>query len=326
MTSTTGSMRAVMHARYGGPEVLTLASIDRPRPGRGEVLVAVHASTVNRTDCGVRAATPFISRFFTGLLKPKHTTVGSEFAGVVEELGTEVEEFAVGDHVFGVTIEANAEFVRVRAAGAITTMPDGLTFEETAPIGDGGILALTCLDQSGVRSGQRIVIYGASGAIGTAAVQLAKHRGAHVTAVTDTARVDLVRSLGADEVIDYTVEDFTTNGQRYDVVLDAVGKHSYRRCRHSIVKGGVFATTDLGFAWHVPPLTLLSRVVGPHRVRLPIPTYNKANLLEIKAAVEAGAFRAIIDRSYPLTEFAEATCYVETGHKTGNVVLVIAPA
>jgi NADPH:quinone reductase-like Zn-dependent oxidoreductase len=288
----------------------------------------VHATTVNRTDCGFRSAKPFFTRLFTGLRRPKHRTLGSEFAGVIEQVGSAVTEFAVGDRVFGVNMQtfgAHADLMCMRASGAITTMPEGMAFDEAAPVGDGGTIALACLGQCGVQAGQRILIYGASGAIGTAAVQLARHLGAHVTAVCNTKNLELVRSLGADEVIDYTVDDFTQNGQRYDVVLDAVGKHSYRRCRRSIVRGGTFATTDLGFGWHVPPLTLITRVIGAHRVRLPIPTYDKANLLALKHLVEAGEFRPVIDRRYPFADVVEATRYVETQQKTGNVVLLVAP-
>ncbi len=323
------TMRAVVHTRYGGPEVLAMQSVPHPVPGPDEVLVAVHATTVNRSDCGYRSAKPFIARAFTGIRRPKHRTLGSEFAGVVEQVGSAVTEFAVGDRVFGVneqTFGANAELMPIRASGAIATMPAGTTFDEMAPVGDGGTIALACLRQCGVRAGQRVLIYGASGAIGTAAVQLAKHLGAHVTAVCTAASLDLVRSLGADEVLDHEVDDFTANGERYDVVLDAVGKHSYRRCRRSVVRSGVFATTDLGFMWHVPPLTLMSRawrVFGLPRVRLPIPTYNKANLLDLKEAFESGAYRAVIDRRYPLAEFDAATRYVETQRKVGNVVLTV---
>ena len=200
------------------------------------------------------------------------------------------------------------------------------TFAEAAAAPDGVIIARACLRRADLRSGRSILIYGASGAIGTAGVQLARHAGAHVTAVCDTKHLELVKSLGADEVIDYTQEDFTKSGKKYDVVFDAVGKSSFRRCRRSIVRGGLYVETDLGFMWHVPLLALatrLTRLVGGKRVTLAVPTYNAAELAFLKGLIEAGEYRAVIDRSYPLEQIVEATTYVETGQKTGNVVITV---
>ena len=317
-------MKAVVFDRYGPPEVLRVEEIERPAPKEGEVLVKVHATTVNRSDCGHRGAEPFFSRIFTGLLRPKYRTPGMELAGEVVEIGDGVDEFAVGDEVFGLKgTGANAEYVCVRAGGALAHKPTSLTFEEAASVSDGACIALACLQRGNLREGSRILIYGASGSIGTAAVQLAKSFGAHVTAVCDTARVELVRSLGADEVVDYTKEDFTRNGETYDVVFDAVGKHSFRRSRSSIKDGGVFLETDLGFMWHVPPLALATRWIGDKKVTLPIPKYSKEDVLYVKELIEAGKYRPVIDRTYPLDDVVEATRYVETGQKTGNVVLTL---
>ena len=316
-------MRAVVHDKYGPPEVLRVADVPRPTPEEHEVLVKVHASTVTRTDCGHRAAEPFFTRVFTGLLRPKRRIVGMELAGEVEAVGATVKEFAVGDRVFGVRSGANAEFVCVREQGALAHMPTGLTFEEAAPVSDGAIIALACLRKPGPLDGRRILVYGASGAIGTAAVQLAKHFGAHVTAVCNTKNVELVRSLGADEVVDYLQDDFTKNGKTYEVIVDAVGKHSFRRCRRSLEPSGVYIETDLGFMWHVPPLALLTRWIGDKRVTIPLPAYTKENVLFVKELVDAGKFRAVIDRRYRLEDVVEATKYVETGQKTGNVVLTV---
>ena len=320
-------MRAVVHDRYGGPEVLRLEEIDRPVPADDEVLVRVEATTVNRSDCGWRSATPFFSRVFTGLRRPKRRILGMEFAGVVEAVGPSVTEFAAGDEVFGVKGRgAHAEFTSIRESAALAHKPAGMTFEEAAAVCDGAIIALTCLRKAGLRPGQSIVVYGASGSIGTAGVQLARHFGAEVTAVCTTKNVELVRSLGADEVVDYTREDFTRNGKTYDVVFDAVGKHSFRRCRRSVKPGGVYVETDLGFMWHVPPLTLLTRWIGDKRVTIPIPRYTKEEVLFLKGLIEAGEYRAVIDRRYPLEDVVEATRYVETGQKTGNVVLTVGDA
>jgi NADPH:quinone reductase-like Zn-dependent oxidoreductase len=317
-------MRAVVYDRYGPPDVLRLEDVERPVPEDDEVLVKIHATTVNRTDTGLRSAEFFISRFLTGLRRPKRHILGMEFAGEVEAVGPAVTEFAVGDHVFGVKgFGAHAEFVCVRESAALAHKPAGMSFAEAASVCDGATIALACLRKAGPLEGRSILIYGASGAIGTASVQLAKHFGAHVTAVCNTKNVELVRSLGADRVIDYTQEDFTKNGETYDVVFDAVGKHSFRRCRGSLKPHGIYIETDLGFMWHVPPLALLTRWIGDKRVTLPIPKYTKENVLFVKELIEAGEYRAVIDRRYPLADVVEATKYVETGQKTGNVVLTV---
>lgn len=317
-------MKAVVFDRYGPPDVLRVEEIERPAPKEDEVLVKVHATTVNRSDCGFRGAEPFFARVFTGLLRPKYRTPGMEFAGEVAAVGGAVSQFAVGDEVFGLRGSgANAEYVCVRERGALAHKPAGMTFEEAASVSDGACIALASLRKADLREGRSILIYGASGSIGTAAVQLAKAFGAHVTAVCATSSVELVRSLGADEVVDYTQEDFTENGETYDVVFDAVGKHSFRRSRRSVKPGGLYLETDLGFMWHVPPLALLTRWVGDKKVTLPIPKYTKEDVLLVKELIEAGKYRPVIDRTYPLEDVVEATRYVETGQKTGNVVLTL---
>ncbi len=319
-------MRAVVYDRYGPAEVLHIEEVARPVPKENEVLVKVHASTVTRSDCGYRGADPFFSRLFTGLLRPKQRIAGMELSGVVEEVGSAVTAFEVGDKVFGLRSGSNAEYVCVREQGALAHMPASLTFEEAAALSDGASIARACLAPADLGPGTRILVYGATGAIGTAAVQLAKATGAHVTAVGNTKNVELVRSLGADVVLDYTREDFTKNGETYDVVFDAVGKHSFRRCRHSLKPGGIFLETDLGFMWHVPLLALTTRVIGSKRVTLQIPKYTKEDVSHVKELVEAGKYRPVIDRTYPLEQVVEATRYVETGQKTGNVVLTVAAA
>jgi NADPH:quinone reductase-like Zn-dependent oxidoreductase len=318
------TMRAVVHDRYGPPDVLRLEEVDRPVPEDDEVLVRVHATSVNRTDCGWRRAKPFFARYFTGIRRPRRRILGMELAGEVEAAGAAVTEFAVGDHVFGVkAFGAHAEYVCVRESAALALKPAVMSFEEAAAVCDGAIIALACLRSADLQPGRRVLVYGASGSIGTAAVQLARHFGADVTAVCNTKNLDLVRSLGADRTIDYTREDFTKNGETYDVIFDAVGKHSFRRCRRSLRPGGTFLETDLGFLWHVPVLALLSRRIGDKRVTLAIPKYTKQNVLFLKELIEAGEYRAVIDRTYPLAEVVTATRYVETGEKTGNVVLTV---
>jgi len=280
--------------------------------------VRVHASTVTRTDCGVRSARPFFIRLVTGLLRPKQPIAGIEFAGEVVSVGKAVTAFARGDRVFGVRSGANAEYVCVRARGAIARMPAGLSFEEAAAVADGGCSALSTLRQAGLEAGQRIVVYGASGSIGTAAVQIAKHQGAHVTAVSGPNAVELARSLGADEVVDYTRENYAARGETYDLVCDAVGKSSYRRCRRAVKRGGLYMTMDGGFLWHAPLLAVVSK-----RVKLGVSKYRQEDVETLATMIEAGAYRPVIDRTYPLAEAVAATRYVETGQKTGNVVLAL---
>jgi NADPH:quinone reductase-like Zn-dependent oxidoreductase len=316
-------MRAVVHDRYGPPDVLRLADVERPVPEEDEVLVKIHATTVNRSDCGWRSAKPFMTRFFTGLRRPKRKILGMELAGEIEAVGAAVTEFEVGDRVFGVRYGTHAEFVSARESAALAHMPSTMSFEEAAAVCDGACIALSCLRSADLQNGRSILVYGASGSVGTAAVQMAKHFGADVTAVCNTKNVELVRSLGAADVVDYEREDFTKNGKTYDVIFDAVGKHSFRRCRRSLKPGGTFIETDLGFMWHAPLLALSTRWIGDKRVRIGVARYTKKDVVFLKELIEAGQYRAVIDRTYPLEQVVEATRYVETGQKTGNVVLVV---
>ena len=321
-------MKAVVHDRYGPPEVLRVAEVERPAPADDEVLVRVRASTVTRGDAmGVRGAEYRFTRLFTGIRRPRRTGLGTEFAGRVEEAGAAVTEFRVGDEVFGVRGGANAEYLTVRERGVIARKPAGLTFEEAAAVPDGALLALTCLRPAEPLRGKRVLVYGAAGSVGTAAVQLLVHHfGAEVTAVCDAKDVEVVRSLGAREVLDRFREDFTQNGETYDLVFDAVGKHSFRRCRRSLAPGGTYISMDLGFMYHVPFLALATRFVGSRRAKLGIGRYRREDLVLIKELVEAGKYRPVIDRRYALDEVVEATRYVETGQKTGNVVLRVGEA
>ena len=318
-------MKAVVRDRYGPPEVLRIGDVDRPEPAADEILVRVHATTVNRTDCGWRSGSPFFVRYFTGVRRPKWQILGMEFAGEVELVGSAVTEFGVGDHVFGVIGHgANAEFVCVRADRALAHMPSGMSFEEAASLCDGPCIALSCLRNVDLHEGRSIVVYGASGSVGTAAVQLARRLGAHVTAVCNAKNVELVRSLGADEVVDYLREDFTKNGQTYDAIIDAVGKYSFRRGRVALKPGGVYVATDGGrFLLETLAFSIATRFVGSKRVRGAFGRRTKQDVQLLKELIEAGEFRAVIDRTYPMEQIAEAHRYVETWQKTGNVVLNI---
>jgi NADPH:quinone reductase-like Zn-dependent oxidoreductase len=318
-------MKAAVHDRYGPPGVQRIEEVARPVPKDDEVLVKIHATTVTRTDIGVRAAKPVLTRLFFGLRRPRQRILGTELAGEVVAVGSAVTRFAVGDRVFGSTSSfksgAHAEYIAIRETAPIAHMPAGMTFDEAAAVTDGAVLALMCLEAAHIRKGQEILIYGASGAIGTAGVQLARYFEADVTAVCNTKNVELVRSLGADRVIDYTRDDFTKSGQTYDVIFDAVGKHSFRRCKDSLKSGGVYVATD---GYRNMLLALWTSRIGTRKVLFPIPPqYTQKTVLFIKKVIEACKFRAVVDRRYPLEEVVEATRYVETGQKTGNVVLTI---
>ncbi|MDP2293465.1 MAG: NAD(P)-dependent alcohol dehydrogenase [Actinomycetota bacterium] len=320
-------MRAVVHRKYGPPEVLHLVDVDTPTPAANEVLVKVHATTVNRTDTGFRAGKPIIVRPFSGLLRPRRQTLGSEFAGEVAAVGADVTHFAVGDRVFGSVGDrfgANAQFMVVRETAPIALIPDGMSFEEAAAVTDGSLLALNCMRGAGITAGQRVLVYGASGSIGTAAVQLAKHLGTHVTAVCATPNLELARSLGADVVIDYTAEDFTENGEQYDIIFDSVGKHKFRLCRRSLAPKGTYLGTDLGFLCQNPFLALVTKLSRGRRVVFPIPKFRQADVEMLKELLETGHLRPVVDRIYPLEQIVEATRYVDTQMKVGNVVITVA--
>jgi NADPH:quinone reductase-like Zn-dependent oxidoreductase len=318
-------MRAVVHERYGPPEVLRVADVARPVPKEDEVLVRVRASTVTRSDTGLRSVEYPFTRLITGVRRPKRTIAGTEFAGQVEAVGAAVTGFRAGDEVFGFEGGGNAEYLTVAESGVIAQKPSGLMFEEAAAVPDGSLLALTILRPLSPLQGKSVLVYGAAGSIGTAAVQLlAHHFEAEATAVCDTKDVDLARSLGATEALDRLAEDFTRNGKTYDVVFDAVGKHSFRRCRRSLKPGGTYVTAGLGFMYHVPLAALATRFVGSRRAKLGIGRYRRDDLVLVKELVEAGKYRPVIDRRYALDEIVEAARYVESGQKTGNVVLRVA--
>jgi NADPH:quinone reductase-like Zn-dependent oxidoreductase len=326
-------MKAVVYDTYGPPEVLRFEEVDRPIPKEDEVLVKVHATTVNRSDVHIREANrrsglaaSVVSRMVSGLRAPRRRILGSEFAGEVVGAGAAVKEFAVGDRVFGTTglrFGAHAEFMCARESGRIAHMPADMGFREAAPICDGALNALMGLKYADLRKGRRILIYGASGAIGTASVQLARHFGADITAVCGTRNLELVRSLGANRVIDYTKDDFTRNGETYHVIVDAVGKLKFTRCLASMEHGGLFFPTD-GFENLIR--ALLPSRTGDKKVLFHMPPrQTKQDVLFVKELVEAGEFRPVIDRCYPLEDVIEATKYVETQRKTGNVVLTVKP-
>jgi len=323
-------MKAAVLTSYGPPDVVRISEVEKPAATDNEVLVKVHATTVNRTDCGWRAAKPFITRFFTGLVRPRVTVLGNEFAGEVEAVGSGVTSFEVGDRVFGFTGDrygAHAEYLAMPEDGLLAAMPANLTYEEAAPSTEGSQYALSFIRKAAIQRGQDVLVNGATGAIGSAAVQLLKNLGAEVTAVCDTEHDELVRGLGADRVIDYTAEDFTKDEQTYDVVLDAVGKSSFGRCRRLLKPGRIFVSSDLGPLSQNPILALVTPLFGGKKVYFPIPRKPDQEMARyFRELIESGAFKPLIDRRYPLDQIVEAYRYVETGRKIGNVVISVQPS
>jgi NADPH:quinone reductase-like Zn-dependent oxidoreductase len=316
-------VKAVVQDRYGPPEVLRVEEVERPVPKDDEILIRVRAATVSQTDTHVRAAHPFFWRLIGGLRRPRWRTLGVDLAGEVEAVGSAVTEFKVGDAVFGSPSSffgSHAQYVCSRTGRALALKPAGMSFQEAAAVYDGGSQALSALRHAEAKPGRRILVYGASGSLGTAAVQLAKHFGAHVTGVCSTNHVELVRSLGADEVIDRLRQDFTKNGQTYDAIIDAVGKHTFRRSRRSLRPGGVFVATD---GLENLLVWAAMRLVGRKRLRFASGRRSNEDSRLLKELIEAGAYRAVVDRVYPMDQVVEAHRYVETWHKAGNVVLTI---
>ena len=319
-------MRAAVHTRYGPPDVVRVMEVTTPAVRDHEVLVKVHATTVNRTDCAFRGGTPRFTRVLTGLPRPRVTILGNEFAGQVEEVGPAVTRFAVGDRVFGyddTACGAHAEYLTIGENDSLALIPSTLTYAQAAPATEGSHYALACIRKAKIVPGQRVMVNGATGAIGSAAVQLLASHGVQVTGVCDGAHRALVQALGAERVIDRDVEDFTQDDQRYDVVFDAVGKSSFGRCRRLLNPHGVFLWTDLGPGGQNPVLALVTPWLPGRSVLFGFPRHDQAMVNEFKALMESGRFRPVIDRSYPLAQIVDAYRYVETGQKVGNVVITV---
>jgi NADPH:quinone reductase-like Zn-dependent oxidoreductase len=321
-------MKAAVVTRYGSPDVVKILDVPKPTPAADEILVRVHAATVNRTDCGELRAHPFFTRIFYGLRRPRRTIFGLDFAGEVEAVGARAISFKPGDRVFGLCPSrsngAHAEYVSVPERAA-APMPTGAGFD-AAVVCEGALYANAVLERINLKIGQKILIYGASGAIGTAMVQLAKSSGAAVTAVVATRHLELLKSLGADRVIDYTSEDFTRIGEAFDFVVDAVGKTSFFRCRKLLKPRGIFAATDLGPWAQNAVLAIWSSITRSNRVVIPVPGRIDGFVRFLKSRMETGQFRGIFDRKYPLAAIADAYRYVETGQKVGIVVIDVAAA
>lgn len=320
-------MRAVVQSSYGPPDVLAIESVETPTPGDDEVLLRVHASIVSPVDCAFRAGDPFISRLFTGLRRPKHPVPGTLLAGEVVATGADVTRFAPGDRVFGGGWGAHAEYARLSEDADLIATPSTLTDAEAVAIVDGGLTALPFLRETAdVRDGDSVLVNGASGSVGSAAVQLATHFGATVTGVCSTANVDLVRSLGADRVVDYTRTDFTEADERYDVIFDAVAKSTFGQCKDVLASEGIYMTTGLS-AVNLGA-QLWTTVIGDRRAKFSATGLRSGedkieDLGFLRELAESGVIRPVIDRRYPLEHVADAHRYVETGHKAGSVVVSV---
>lgn len=322
-------MKAIVYTNYGTPDVLQITEVEKPVPADNEMLIKIHATTVTTAGLAQLTGKPFMIRFFTGLTKPKAPIQGVDLAGEIEAVGKDVKRFRVGDQVFASTdtrfgFGAYAEYKCLPEDGVVATKPANMTYEEAAAVPDGVLTALPFLRDTGnVQSGQRVLINGASGGIGTFAVQLAKYFGAEVTGVCSTSNVEMVESLKADKVIDYTMEDFTKSGETYDIVFDTVGKSSFSACKSSLKQDGVYLTTVPIFL----PM-LWTSVMGSKKAKWSSKGIRSVgdktkDLHFIKGLIESGKITSVIDRRYPLEQIADAFRYVAKGHKKGNVVITV---
>lgn len=324
-------MKAIVQTQYGTPEVLRIKDIAKPVPSDNEVLIKIHATTVEMTDAIFRSGKDPMARLATGLFKPKASIPGSEFAGEIEAVGKDVTRFKVGDQVFGTAAPntgAHAEYIKLPQDAAIAMKPDHMTYEQTVAIHSGALTALPNLQgAANLQAGQKILIIGASGSIGSSAVQLAKSFGAEVTGVCSTPNVELVKSLGADHVVDYKKEDYTQTGETYDVIFDSVGKSSFSKAKHALKEGGIYLTTVITGA--ILPQMLWTSKFGKKKAAIVFaglrPTDEKQGYLDLLLKlVESNQYKPVIDRTYPISDIAEAHRYVDTGRKKGNVVITVA--
>ena len=317
-------MKAITRTTYGDPEVLQLKEIPKPIPKDNELLIRIHATTINRTDCGILTGKPYIIRAFTGLTKPRDLVPGTDFAGQVESVGKNVKSFKLGDRVWGLHDEglaSQAEYMTIRADKAVTRIPEKVSYEEAVVCAEGAHYAYNFLNKFKIDNSSKVLVNGATGAIGSAAVQLLKYYGATVTAVGNTKNIELIKSFGADKVYDYQKEDFTQDTERYHFVLDAVGKSTFSKCKHLLLPKGIYVSSELGPNAQNLYLPLITKLKGGKRVVFPLPINCKRSIIFLTELLETGKFKGVVDKVYQPEQIMEAYNYVLSGQKTGNVIL-----
>lgn len=322
----TKKMKAAYRKEYGPPESLRIKELEIPKIKENELLIKVHAATVNRTDCAVLTGRPHIMRLFTGLLKPKLPVTGTDFAGEIESVGNKVGSFKVGDRVFGFIdngLASHAQYMTIAADKAVSSIPENSSYEEAAASLEGAHYAYNFIKKVKIKEGEKVLINGATGAIGSALLQFSKYYGAYVTAVANTKNIELMKSLGADKVIDYQTEDFTKDKQKYKYIFDAVGKSSFAKCKNILEADGVYISSELGKLGENLLLALITKMSSGKKVIFPVPSDIKASIDFIKKLIAEDNFKAVIDRKYPLEKIDEAFSYTASGEKTGNVILKI---
>ncbi len=318
-------MKAITRTKYGNPNVLTINEINKPIPNANQILVRVHFTTVNRTDCGILAGKPFLIRFFTGLFKPSSLVPGTDFAGVVVEIGKNVKRFKIGDRVWGLNDEglaSQAEFMKINEKEAVLHIPKNIQYNEAASCAEGAHYAYNFINKVKLKKGDKVLVNGATGAIGSAALQILKSFDVHVTAVGDTKNLNLLKELGADKVYNYEKENFTElDKEKYRFVFDAVGKSTFTDCKKVLLPKGVYISSELGPNAENLYLPLITKIKGGQKVIFPIPSNCKRSLLFIADLMGKGRFKAVIDRTFKPEEIAKAYTYVQSGQKTGNVLI-----
>jgi NADPH:quinone reductase-like Zn-dependent oxidoreductase len=318
-------MKASVYYKYGTSEVLEIKEIEKPKPKADEILIKVMASTVNRTDCAMLKAKPYIMRLFTGFLKPRNPILGTDFAGIIEEMGTEINDFKIGDRVFGFSdlgVSSHAEYLCISKKKAWAKIPDDVSFEHAAASLEGAHYAINFINKVKLKPGQKALVYGASGAIGSAMVQLLNYFEIDITAVTNAKSLETLYSLGFEKVIDYEKEDFTKLTEKFDYVFDAVGKTSFFKTRHLLKYNGIYISSELGYLSQnifLPILTLLAN----KKVKFPFPYDIKASINMVSKLLDSNRFRPLIDRRYTLETIPDAFRLAESGQKTGNLVVCI---
>jgi NADPH:quinone reductase-like Zn-dependent oxidoreductase len=317
-------MNAAVRYQYGDASNISMVSVDRPSPAKGEVLVKVHYTTVNRTDCGVALGWPFVMRFFTGLFKPTNPVIGTDFAGEIVELGEGVSNFKLQDRVFGFKdegLQSQAEYLVIKSDYNISTIPNEIDYKTAAASLEAAHYAINFMNKVDIKDGQRILLNGATGGIGSAVLQFLKMKDVHITAVCNTKNISLIKSLGADKIYDYQKEDFTQSGEIFDHVIDAVGKSTFGKCKPLLLKGGTYTSSELGPYWQNIFYALYTPLFSSKKVKFPLPNNIQKSIAIIKERLAEGTFVPVVDKVYDLKDVRSAYEFVNSGQKTGNVLL-----